>query len=1072
MKLYLNSLLWFLFISLSANGQPANNDCTSATSLTFGSSCVLSSFDGTNATNSSEPNAPCGFYNGQDVWFSFTAPSTGMFVVESYKGTNTRPVVSLYKGSCGSLIQVDCSYQNNTESNGYARIITNDSSLGGQTIFVRVAPYNNGSAGTFEICIYEVTNPANDFCANAISLGTPGPTCTQTTYTNEYGTSESSIATTNCGFYKNGDVWFTLTVPSSGHLVIDAYEGTNNSPVLNLYSGTCNNLTQIACESSGSPTNDGRIVLHDASLGGTVLYLRVFKFNNYNGGTFDLCLFEPTIPDNDFCAEAIDLGTPTATCTNLSFNNSYCTKETNLISPTCGAYKGGDVWFTLTVPSSGHLVIDGLAGTNTNPVTSIYTGSCNSLVAYDCRSTDSPTNDGRIVIHDESLAGQSIYLRVFQWNSVNGGSFDLCLFESAPPDNDFCIAAVDLGTPTPTCTQQSFDNTHCTRESAIANPGCGAYKGGDTWFVLTMPASGHLAIDALAGTNINPVTSLYTGGCSGLTEYDCRYSSSPTNDGRIIVHDESLAGQSLYLRIASWNKRNGGTFDLCLFEPPIPDNDSCNAAIDLGLPSGPDCNAMTYTNAYCTDDPANTANPTCSAYKGGDVWFTVTMPASGHLWVEAVSGDNINPTVTIYSGTCGTLMEVECRSSGSTSNDGRIVLHDVSLAGQTFYIRASTWNSRNGGTFTLCVAEPDIPDNDHCLNAYDIGTPSNNCTYTAGSNILTTDSPYSGPSCGAYKGSDIWYTLTVPSGGKFIIDTERNQNNRIVVAAYTGVCGSLTEYDCSYTGSPNDNSGYLVFDDVSLAGQVLFIRFSVWNRRTGVEFEFRTFLNENIDIRLKAQLGGPFDDGTQLMKDDLRAAGLVPVDEPFSDLGFTFVNAPPGDTLIDPSILVATGNDAIVDWVFLVLYSIDDPNDNIIEARPCLIQRDGDVVELDGVTPVSYFLNACEYNIGLFHRNHLGVKTERGITTANISGISILDFSDPLLVVEGNMARQIVGSTAVMWPGDATNDGAIDAADRSAVWNGRNQNGYLLTDVNLDGACDAADRSIGWNHRNQEGVEP
>ena len=43
----------------------------------------------------------------------------------------------------------------------------------------------------------------------------------------------------------------------------------------------------------------------------------------------------------------------------------------------------------------------------------------------------------------------------------------------------------------------------------------------------------------------------------------------------------------------------------------------------------------------------------------------------------------------------------------------------------------------------------------------------------------------------------------------------------------------------------------------------------------------------------------------------------------------------------------------------------------------------------------------------------------------------------------------------------------VNAGDRSATWNARNQTGYLLEDVDLDGSVNAADRSITWNNRNK-----
>ena len=60
----------------------------------------------------------------------------------------------------------------------------------------------------------------------------------------------------------------------------------------------------------------------------------------------------------------------------------------------------------------------------------------------------------------------------------------------------------------------------------------------------------------------------------------------------------------------------------------------------------------------------------------------------------------------------------------------------------------------------------------------------------------------------------------------------------------------------------------------------------------------------------------------------------------------------------------------------------------------------------------------------------------------------------------------------LLWAGDSSADGLVNATDRSDTWNNRNQNGYLNADLNLDGSCNAGDRSIAWNNRNRVGQVP
>jgi hypothetical protein len=65
--------------------------------------------------------------------------------------------------------------------------------------------------------------------------------------------------------------------------------------------------------------------------------------------------------------------------------------------------------------------------------------------------------------------------------------------------------------------------------------------------------------------------------------------------------------------------------------------------------------------------------------------------------------------------------------------------------------------------------------------------------------------------------------------------------------------------------------------------------------------------------------------------------------------------------------------DNIVDWVFLELRNAATPG-VVAQTRSALLQRDGDVVDIDGVSPI-YFKNvdAGNYVISVKHRNHLAM---------------------------------------------------------------------------------------------------
>jgi len=811
-------------------GIPDNDFCLDAVTLDVSSSCSPTLFTNANTTDSPAGiGATCG-YRGADVWFRAKVPASGKLVIDAMGIDNPDPVIAVFTGDCNNLGEYDCRRNDSPTDDG--RIIINDMELANNYIYFNVFRYFNRNGGTFELCAYEPVIPSSDFCYYAAELDI-NTSCSPTTYTNAFTTNSSQDEDPSCGLFSGGDVWFKFDMPNSGNISIDIDPGTNALPHMTLYTGTCGNITEYDCGGYGY-TGDEKIVVSDENVAGQTMYLRVFQYYERNGGTFDLCVKEPAVPNNDMCGGAINLQVGGNATT---FGNEYATPSNQADEPDCGEYEGGDVWFNFTMPSSGHLVVDAVNGTNNDPVLAIYTGSCGNFELYDCHVGGVLAGYSRVMIHDETLAGQMLYLRVFESQNESGGSFDLSLFEPSIPDNDFCADAVDLGTPSAQCNAVSYTNQYTTPSKDAPTPSCGNYLGGDVWFSVNVPASGHLAIDAMGGTNQDPVVTLYTGTCGNVTQYDCQYRGGPNSESRIIVHDETLAGQKLYIRAYRYFHREGGTFSLCTFEPNIPDNDFCSAAVNLGTITN-ECVQTTYTNEYATSTTSTPA-PSCGVYQGGDVWYTLQMPASGHLAIDAFNGTNDSPALSIYTGTCGSISEYDCRETSSPSEDGRIVIHDEALAGQTLYLRTYQYYNKNGGTFDLCLYEPSIPDNDFCQSAIELEV-GNTCNMTTYSNALTTDSPQAAPTCGLYRGGDVWFKVQVPASGRLVIDTDNNEIQP-VVSVYTGTCGNATPYACNVGSSMNDNGGKVFVNSPSMAGQEVYIRVFQFYDRNGGDFNLCLF---------------------------------------------------------------------------------------------------------------------------------------------------------------------------------------------------------------------------------------
>lgn len=165
-----------------------------------------------------------------------------------------------------------------------------------------------------------------------------------------------------------------------------------------------------------------------------------------------------------------------------------------------------------------------------------------------------------------------------------------------------------------------------------------------------------------------------------------------------------------------------------------------------------------------------------------------------------------------------------------------------------------------------------------------------------------------------------------------------------------------------------------------------------------------------------------------LMRDDLRAQGLLPIVEPYTALGYAFwnisINNGGGESIANPAVFQKTGSSAIVDWVLVELRSTT-ALDSVIWSRAALVQRDGDVVDVDGVSPVN-FPNASPgpYYVAVRHRNHLGVMTGESMDLSE-NAVSV-DFTDPDFPNNcGQLGMATIGNKRVLWGGDLNHNGRV-----------------------------------------------
>ncbi len=294
----------------------------------------------------------------------------------------------------------------------------------------------------------------------------------------------------------------------------------------------------------------------------------------------------------------------------------------------------------------------------------------------------------------------------------------------------------------------------------------------------------------------------------------------------------------------------------------------------------------------------------------------------------------------------------------------------------------------------------------------------------------------------------------------------------------TGINGTLT-VDARYddpndiSGDENNLKGYL-FDGTDWASS------GTINTSTNTISFPVTLSSVNITaidkfdlLKGKVLLQGAYDATGSKMSDNLRVAGLLPLTDPYRQSPYNTAFAEVNDVLtetVDPPVFAdqPSQDNNIVDWVFLELRNTTSGN-NILQTRSALVQRDGDIVDVDGKSPVTFNnVDPGNYTIAVRHRNHLGLSTDPASFTPLLSEkqstAPLVDFTNSAFLYQGATAHGVAtDGKFVLWGGNANMNGVVNFTginnDKQYIYNttldansGNIQtNIYSSSDLNMDG---------------------
>ncbi|MBN1893759.1 S8 family serine peptidase [bacterium] len=305
---------------------------------------------------------------------------------------------------------------------------------------------------------------------------------------------------------------------------------------------------------------------------------------------------------------------------------------------------------------------------------------------------------------------------------------------------------------------------------------------------------------------------------------------------------------------------------------------------------------------------------------------------------------------------------------------------------------------------------------------------------------------------GGLPGAVIGSTASCPAGNLL-----KNSWNFIDLSDAHAEVESGSDYHAVvyHDGSSGETMSLLMEQIIPVDGRSFLNNSGTWLSHT-YDLRVRPMLCSLEDIRLRARifLEGPYSASTHLMATTLRSAGFLPLASPYAQDARNVAAVPAN----------------VVDWVLLQLR--ETAGGAAVHSRSAWLRNDGRIVGDDGLTETVVFpAMAGSYFITVSHRNHLSVMSRLPVELKSTS-VSY-DFTTGSAQFYGSGgARELEVGVWGMWAGDADGSGQVGASDRNETWNKRTQSGYLNADCDLSGYVLASDRNITWNNRTRTSQVP
>lgn len=737
-SIFLLTLAFLTGAALAA--PPANDNFASRMPVNSGTFTV----NGSNFEATKETGEPYhgGSFGGFSVWYTWTAPSTGVYTLQAKANSTRGPLLGVYTGTAvNALTQV--------ASGPTGDPATFVATAG--TVYQFALDSYFGTPFLFTLSLSgPIPLPTNDHFADRTDLGSAAASVT----TSNFGCTKEAGEPNHAGEYGGRSVWFTWTAPASGacSLLISNYS-IGSSPLLGVYTGAAVNALTLVSKGAGYA---GFVVT-----AGTTYQ---FAVDSYNGipMTFTLGIAHPMpLSANDNFANATVISKVPTIISGHNIGASLEPGEPYQYSS--GSSGGRSIWFRWTAPASGECVFSPTENRSAAPMFAVYTGpAVNSLTKV--------VDTGFYYLSSfNAVAGTTYHIALDGSNGFQA-SFEVMLSQVYPKaaNDDFASRTVLPATGA------AAAGTVLGASKEVGEPSharSGDYPGNRSlWWSWTPASSGEVTLTVNAskfsamfcvytGSSLNTLTKVVGGGALGYPSLLVNFDAVAGTTYQIALDDS----QSVYA------PPSNGDFSLQLSDPvPPPANDSFANRTALG---------GTYvkvqgSNRGASKEPGESNH--WGSVGGKSVWYSWTAPttATFNFYVQS-SSSSFAVRPGIYTGTgVGTLTAVP--PTTYLSNGSLLGFAFSATAGTTYHLAVDGYHNgqfATSGEFVLTISQP--PANEAFANATNLGSAASGASsswvdYSGGTE---SGEPGAMPYPSQQGPRSIWWRWTPPASGLFTFDT-------------------------------------------------------------------------------------------------------------------------------------------------------------------------------------------------------------------------------------------------------------------------------------------------------------